>query len=167
MNRILLSLLIVFPLFANAQFQIECVDSNRANPFYRCNDPTFDPICGCDNVTYRNNCEMTNAGGVNFPSQFQNGVCRNDFYFFNITPNPATEKLDFNMRFAEQEKAPATIQIINSFGNVMYSQLLNNIADFATPPQFISLNNLDTGVYLFVVQSQGVFKIKKFLKVRF
>lgn len=107
---------------------------------------------------------MTNVAGVNFPSQFENGVCRNDFFFFTISPIPALDKLDFNMRFAENQQGPVTIQIIDIFGNVVLSQLLNNISDFATPPQTISLSNMETGVYIFVVQSQGIFKFKKFVK---
>lgn len=151
---------------ANAQFDF-CVDSNRINPFYQCNDPSFDPVCGCNNVTYRNGCEMTNVAGVNFPAADQNGVCRNDFFFYYFYPNPVIDRMNFVMQFASQETSPATMQIYDIYGNVVYFQLLNNILDFPTPPQTITFTNLETGVYVMVIQSRGVFKISKFIKQTF
>lgn len=164
MSKIFLFFIFLLPLLAQAQFQIQCVDSNRVNPFYRCDDPTFNPTCGCDNVTYRNSCEMTNIGGVEFPSQFENGVCRKDLFYHFISPNPATTKLDFRMQFAEQSKTSVTIQIIDVFGNVVLARLLNNVEEFSTPPQTIFLSDIETGVYTFIVRAGVVFKVTKFVK---
>ena len=110
---------------------------------------------------------MTNIGGVNYTSADQNGVCRNDFFFYHFYPNPVVDRMNFSMQFASQEVAPASMQIYDIYGNAVYFQLLNNIQDFQTPPQSIFFTNLGTGIYIMVIQSRGVFKISKFIKQTF
>ncbi len=163
MSRFSLLCIIILPFLAKAQFN-DCIDSNRINPYYQCNDPSFDPVCGCNNVTYRNGCEMTNVGGVNYSSPDQNGVCRSDFFFFYYYPNPVFDRINLSMQFASQEISPATMLIYDVYGNVVYSMLLNNIQDFPTFPQTIYLNNLESGVYIMGIQSRDVSKMSKFIK---
>ena len=104
------------PLSGYSQIWVDCIDSNRINPNYRCNNPAFDPVCGCNNVTYRNGCEMYNVGGVNYPSTTSNGVCSNDYFYSFFYPNPCTDRINFNMQFTNQEYAPVTLQIYSVFG---------------------------------------------------
>lgn len=164
MKHFFLLIISALPLIASAQLNVLCKDTNRINPYYRCDDPSFDPTCGCDNVTYRNGCEMTNIGGVNYPSEIENGVCRTDVFFFIITPIPAYEKIDFNMRFAENQTTPVTIQIYNTFGNLVLSRSFNSITSSPSPPITLYLSDLQTGVYTFVVRAGGIFQRKKFIK---
>lgn len=167
MIRVFLLLLSCIPIYLHAQWTTPCVDSNRINPFYQCNDPSFNPVCGCNNVTYRNGCEMTNVAGVNYAASDQNGVCRNDFFFYHFYPNPVVDRMNFSMQYAPQEVSTATMQIYDIFGNVVYFQLLNSFSDFPTTPQSITFTNLETGLYIMVIQSRGVFKISKFMKHTF
>ena len=155
----------LFPLSGYSQVWEECIDSNRVNPYYRCNDPTFDPVCGCNNVTYRNGCEMYNVGGVNYPSTTSNGVCSNDYFFTFIYPNPCTERINFNMQFTDQETAPVTLQIYSVFGDLMLSQTYTSISSSPSPPITIYLTNLKSGMYTLVVRANGVYKISKFAKL--
>ena len=149
---------------ASAQTWIQCIDSNRINPNYRCNDPTFDPVCGCDNVTYRNGCEMYNVGGVNYPSNTSNGVCSNDYFYSFFYPNPCTDRIQFNMQFSDQSSAPVTLQIFSVYGNLLFSRTFTNITSSPSPPISISLTDLKTGMYTLVVQAGGIYKISKFVK---
>ena len=148
-----------------SQIWVDCIDSNRVNPNYRCNDPTFDPVCGCNNVTYRNGCEMYNVGGVNYPSITSNGVCSNDYFYSFFYPNPCTDRINFNMQFTNQEYAPVTLQIYSVFGNLMLSRSYTNITSSPTPPTTIYLTNLKSGMYTLVIRANGVYKISKFVKL--
>lgn len=55
-------------LFSNAQ----CIDESLINLDMMCID-IWDPVCGCDNVTYPNDCHATNFGGV---TSFTAGECQ-------------------------------------------------------------------------------------------
>ena len=168
MQKLLQLLFIVgclLPLNGYAQIWVDCIDSNRVNPNYRCNDPSFDPVCGCNNVTYRNGCEMYNVGGVNYPSTTSNGVCRNDYFYTFFYPNPCTDRINFNMQFAYQEYAPVTLQIYSVFGNLMLSQSYTSITSSPSPSITIYLTNLKSGMYTLVVRANGVYKIAKFVKL--
>jgi hypothetical protein len=168
MQKLLQLLFIVgclLPLNGYAQIWVDCIDSNRVNPNYRCNDPSFDPVCGCNNVTYRNGCEMYNVGGVNYPSNTSNGVCSNDYFYTFFYPNPCTDRINFNMQFAYQEYAPVILQIYSVFGNLMLSQSYTSITSSPSPPITIYLTNLKSGMYTLVVRANGVYKIAKFVKL--
>lgn len=163
MNRVFL-LLFICSLFlgAKAQLQEPCVDSTRINPFYQCNDPSFMPVCGCNAVTYRNSCVAFNVAGVNTIAFA--GVCSNSLFYSDIYPTVVYESFRFNMQFAPQETAGATLQIMNAFGLIVYSKLLNNISADFPYSETVSAAGFETGIYFCVVQARGVFQVHKFVK---
>jgi len=110
---------------------------------------------------------MYNIGGVNFTKPNENGVCQNDFFYYFFSPNPVYDRIDFSMQFAYQQTTVATLQVYNSQGNLVLSQLLSNITSSSSFPQTIYFNGLETGLYILVVQANGVFKRTKFLKHTF
>ena len=46
-----------------------CIDSTLIDPNGICTEQ-WEPVCGCDGVTYSNSCHATNAGITNTPFEF-------------------------------------------------------------------------------------------------
>ena len=74
MNKfILISLLILFILSCNEkvnQNQDDCIDKNKIMNDASCIE-IYDPVCGCNNITYSNECYAT----INGITSWKNGVC--------------------------------------------------------------------------------------------
>lgn len=154
-------LMLGFSSVAKAQFGNICVDSNRINPFYQCSG-IFNPVCGCDGITYHNECVSYQVAGNNYTQQ--SGVCPNDFFYFTAWPNVVFDRFDFYMQFAPFEASQANMQIFDIFGNQVYYKLLNNVGSDFPYTETIYLNDLETGVYILIVQSRNVGKAIKIIK---
>ena len=48
-----------------------CIDANQIDPTVFCAE-IFEPVCGCDGITYSNSCEATFIGGV---TTWEDGPC--------------------------------------------------------------------------------------------
>ncbi|MCO4820131.1 MAG: hypothetical protein KC517_10960 [Bacteroidetes bacterium] len=150
-----LGLLLLFNV-AVAQFNQPCVDPGRVDPFYQCNDPSFIPVCGCDQVTYRNECVAFRNGGVNQINY--TGVCQNDYIFATIYPTFVADAITLYLQF--YDKGSALIQIRNSYGNVMFSQ---NYLSLTSRQFSIARTGYEPGIYYCFVISGNVSKVIKFV----
>ena len=148
---------ILVSISADAQLNQPCVDVNRIDPFFQCNDPSFLPVCGCDFKTYRNECVAFRNFGVN-QIQYQ-GVCREDFLYADLYPTMSTESI--NLYFQFYQKSSATVQIRSSFGELMYS---TNFPSIQTSQLTLDASHYKTGVYFVFVISGGLNTTLKFVK---
>ncbi|MBT8326118.1 MAG: T9SS type A sorting domain-containing protein [Bacteroidia bacterium] len=103
-----------------------------------------------------------NAAGNN---QIQySGVCQNDFYFFDFWPSLVFDRVDIFMQFALTQSTGASLQIIDSYGNQAFLKLLNNVSSDFPYIESLDLSALESGVYIFIIQANGVYKRRKFVK---
>lgn len=141
---------------SQAQWLPPCLEPTRVNAFFQCNEPYYNPVCGCDNVTYRNLCVSYNVFGVNWV--LSDGVCKQDVFGFDLYPNPSTENVNFSLQFFDQGNM--TLQIFDTYGKLMY---------YAHRPQVrryddvIRVAGYKPGFYVVTVLSGNIYRAKKLI----
>ncbi len=138
-----------------AQFLQTCVEPARVQPTYMCNQTLYDPVCGCDHKTYRNQCNAYNNHGINL---WTSGVCSGidvDFY-----PNPVVQgtMLTVNIAYPDFYMGNATLYITDMYGKTWEQRFLNNFN--RTQIQF-DMTAIPTGVYVLVVISSNKVGVSK------
>lgn len=157
MRRILPTIFLLLSLTAlqaNAQFgQFGCVDSlswpNLSPP---CHNEFF-PVCGCDEVTYRNFCHWQHAA-LNF---YEEGPCEQ--VAFHFYPNPVTESI--NLRLATRYEADVNLYIYDRNGNIMYYRYLYGVTNEVW---YIPVYEYRQGIYIIIAESMGEVYSAKFMK---
>jgi hypothetical protein len=142
----------------NAQFVNTCVDSFSIQSTSSC-PGLFDPICGCNGITYRNFCFATNNGVKAYTA----GPCEN--FAIDITPNVLTEvQTKYILRVNLYMKQPqvANYFIYDVYGNIKYQSFTLNQA---IQELNVDLGKLRVGLYYFVLYVPGFSTYKKFLIV--
>jgi hypothetical protein len=157
-NMFRIPLFLLFILLSQnskAQFSGACIDSTRIIAGPACYF-TFDPYCGCDNVTYQNQCWLNNAG-VQYYTQ---GPC--DAFALSIDMNPTVEFLYLSVVF----KQPANMRlfITDLWGRFYYNAFYDN-QSFSRLT--IPVSTFPAGMFLVFIESDGLVKHGKLVKVDF
>ncbi|MBI3233764.1 MAG: T9SS type A sorting domain-containing protein [Bacteroidetes bacterium] len=151
---------------ANLCGYAQCIDSTQIKPYFQgCPRTLYHPVCAC-NVTYFNDCIATNEYGVRYGS-FTDGVCSSfDFSFFpNQLASGTSDKINFYIQFKNQENNLAYLTIIDIFGAAIYRrniQIPFNTDNFTIDES----SQFRTGVYFVIVESKGIYQIKKMVVVK-
>jgi hypothetical protein len=154
--------LIVLFLFIGLANEIDaqnCIEPARISPFYRCNYPRFEPVCGCDGVTYRNQCEAYWGNGVN---TWNFGVCEG--MAADLYPNPIlyNEAINITIQFPEFTTSDVSFYIVDMYAKVRLQRIFNytnrielSLESYSIPP----------GVYTLVITTtSGLYEYIKFIK---
>ena len=139
-----------------------CSYPSLASPMFNCNKE-YQPVCGCDGITYRNVCNAQYQNGVFY---WSDGPCNG--ISFDIIPNFISDQdPQMEFTFAQNKGIPATLYIFDNFGKVIHQQALP-AADNFNPPYyqiFFNLSSYRQGVYIIsITNANGDYIWKKFVK---
>ena len=148
--RILFTLLLLSGVLSSSA---QCFDTlNFVDPAPAC-FLEFRPLCGCDGNTYRNECYAEAATLL----RWVDGPCEQ--VAFEFRPNPVIDFL--NTTIVTKFEANVNIYIFDKNGTIKYAQRLNAVTWYYLT---IPMNTFDPGVYVMLVESNGVTKVSKFVK---
>lgn len=130
-----------------------CKDSTLVsnNPCY---GTIYQPVCGCDGVTYRNECLAYAQGLLNFTE----GPC--EFMDFDFLPNPVNTSGQLQLKIVCKDITDINVWIFDTFFRQQYYQVSRQFKDIELYPD---VRNLGNGVFFIVVEANGVVKVKRLL----
>ena len=134
--------------------QTGCYDPSLLQHNSYCN-PDFEPVCGCDGVTYKNECNARNYFGISYSTY---GPCSN--IAFRVRPNPVRDFLTIEIVFKYESNGQ--ILIYDMQGNLRYRRLLRDETRYQ---QNLEVFGLPKGLYLVLVESGGLYEYQRFLKL--
>lgn len=137
----------------------QCIDSSRISPTYPCPDLLYNPVCGCDNVTYRNLCYALNRYGVLY---YTEGTCTG--FELDVFPNVAAQEDNITLTFSQSAEKNATFMLVDVWGKVFIQRQLPAVKRFEF--QLNELIYLPRGPYLAIIYNpEGKYRYVKFVKL--
>lgn len=139
----------------------ECINEASIDSTYGCVD-VYEPVCGCDGVTYDNSCYAIYYGGVVF---YTDGACaattiQEETIFGSVAISPNPTKYSTTITYNLKTAGLVTIDVMDLTGKTM----LQPIEHLSNPGSFeVVLNTVDlaSGIYLIRLSSNGNEQIEK------
>lgn len=133
-----------------------CYDSTVINRNVSCTGAAYEPLCGCDGVTYRNYCQMYYHHGI---INYQSGIC--EPMAIDANPNPVVLSMHFTLVL--KEKGDAFLRIFDLYGRQWYYRQFYGIDKLIFD---IDMDDFPTGMYFIHGQAERFTLIKPFVKLR-
>jgi hypothetical protein len=138
-----------------AQFSSSvCIDSTMISN-NTCYGTLYQPVCGCDGKTYRNECNAYAKGLFNFSQ----GPCES--FDFDLNPNPAI--LDLVINIVTRDVYDVNVWVFDMFYRQKYYQFFPSIYPQTPFPINIDVRGFGNGMYLMVLRCNNEFKLKRLL----
>lgn len=152
MNRLLLGILFVLCFGFYSEVKSQCVDSTRIQYGAYC-DPRWEPVCGCNGYTYRNDCFARNAG----LTTWNYTIC--DPLDFDFNPNPPVDYITVDAWM----QVPGTmyVQVVDRFGKIYYNSAFQGTDHYIFQ---IDFSGYPEGIYYLHCYSDSGSRVKKVLK---
>ena len=155
MKQLLITGFLLLCLSSGAQTfnQNTCQDTTLIsnNPCY---GTSYQPVCGCDNVTYRNECLAYANGLLNFTQ----GPC--EFMDFDFLPNPVATIGQLQVKVVCKGITDINVWIFDTFFRQKYYERHLQFQEIDLYPDVRGFGN---GLFFIVVEANGVVKVKRLL----
>ncbi|MDZ4847091.1 MAG: PKD domain-containing protein [Chitinophagales bacterium] len=144
-----------------------CIDSSLICPpgSLCCDAPLYQPVCGCDSVTYDNGCIAPLWHGV---LHFTEGPCLTSLHTVNgmirsiaLLPNPAGEYMLLRMDVAEAGNLRIAVKNVLGETQFVEEQKISNRGSYAID---LNLKNILKGIYFVEVALNENKTVKKFVR---
>jgi hypothetical protein len=152
MIRLLLGICFVLCFGFYSEVKSQCVDSTRIQYGAYC-DPRWEPVCGCNGYTYRNDCFARNAG----LTTWNYTIC--DPLDFDFNPNPPVDYITVDAWM----QVPGTmyVQVVDRFGKIYYNSAFQGTDHYIFQ---IDFSGYPEGIYYLHCYSDSGSRVKKVLK---
>jgi len=159
--------IIILSFFASniyAQSFGVCKDSTYKQSNSACPATGYYPVCGCDNITYKNACYANSEGLLSYTQ----GICEE--FALELFPNAVTDKNAdmFIPIILSKNSRPCNFIIMDLFGNIkINTQITTYYMGNLSIPQYsetANLANLNHGMYLAILVGGNTTIVKRLVR---